>query len=487
MYEMIVSSIASDLSVGVFSDKKLRYFYREDARTQSLVGSVYYGTVIRVLPGTQSAFIDIGKGRTGFLHVKDCVPSILEEQKIEQLVIQGQNILVQVLKDPIGEKGARLTTQIALPSVYCVYHPYAKQSTLSQKIVDPQERLRLQAVVSENHMQGVILRTLCEGVAEELIVQDYKQTVEQWSKIRSAILNATKIPVCVWSDLSLAERVIRDFGKYGISCIFVNNQVLQKSLQDFINRQFLNEKRPIIIYKQAGDGLSRSYAFSKQLLNAMQTQLELPSGGAIVIEQTESMVTIDVNTSGFVGKKNVRETVLKTNQEAIELLAQQIPLRELGGIIVIDFIDMHDPKDRSYLFELAQKAFLHDTMPVQVYPLTPLGLMQMTRKRQGQSYLQKNTLSCQCCGALGQLLAPHVFLWVFLEKYDAIIDRDDKVLVILGRQDVLNYLQRYENSLREYKKMVKMIWRYQKTHDHDNQIDLRVVSKSEFIFDESEL
>lgn len=480
MYEMIISSIASDFSVGVFCDKKLRYFYREDHKTRSLVGSIYYGVVLRVLPGTQSAFVDIGQGRSGFLHIKDCVLEGQSDKKIEDLVVQGQHILVQVLKDAIGTKGPRLTTQLALPSVYCVYHPYQVQSSLSQKISDFAEQSRLQSLLRQHHMRGVILRTLCEGVCEDVIVKDYQESLGQWEKIRNAALKAETVPVCLWRDLSLVERIVRDFTKFGISCIFVNNSLLAESLEGFIHRHCVSEVRPRVIYKPAGENVAASYEFSSQLLAAIRPQIDLKSGGAVIIEQTESMVTIDVNTSAFIGKRNVKETVFKTNQEAISVLAQQIPLRELGGIIIVDFIDMPDLQDRAAIYEQSQKAFFGDIMPVQVYPLTPLGLLQMTRKRQGQSYLHKNTIPCPCCGALGKLIAPHMFLWVFLEKYDCIVDREDKVLVILGRKDVLEYLKRYEKHLRVYKNMTKMIWRYEPTHNHDNQIDLRVVSKSDF-------
>ncbi len=473
MHDLIITRFHFQHYVAITENQKLKYFYLEDSTHRSIVGHIYYGTIVRVIAGTQSAFVDIGLDRTAFLHLKDCC-GVDSDVKITQILCAGQNIIVQVIKDPIGTKGARISTEITLPSTYLVYHPYGSRNGVSQKIVGDLERTRLQKWMQKTKATGLVARTVAQGISEDELEKDYQYLLSLWSELYKKVIDSQK-KRCLWSDLNLPLRVLRDFSKLRFSKIYVNSVQEVESISAFMTKYFPEQKFELIAE------LDKITAFSElkigtQFLNGINKEVLLKSGGSIVIEQTESMVTIDVNTSGFVGQKNARDTILKTNLEAVAALAHQIPLRELGGLIIIDFIDMESDEDQDRVYHELQDRFKNDLMPTHILPMSAVGLVQMTRKRISESSPQKYFQSCPCCHIRGALLAPYVVLVKFLETLEKVNFIEGKALRISARQDVLALIQAHEKTWKEHSQLQEMPWQYDPISGYHNKLSLDLCS-----------
>jgi len=471
MHDLIITNFHSHYYVAITENQKLKYFYLEDQNHHSLVGHIYYGTVMRVMPGMQSAFIDIGEERTAFLHIKDCYGAD-PEAKIAQILSAGQNIIVQVLKDPIGTKGARLSTEITLPSTYLVYQPYGRRNGVSQKIYSSEERTRLTQWMATTQSMGLIVRTVAEGIKEEELQKDYQYLHKLWDDLHASVIHSQQRR-CLWKDDALPLRILRDFSKLGFSKIYVNSAQDAHDIKEFMTKYFPEQSYECL--HQAGKITAFSqFKIASQFFSAMETHVPLKSGGSVVIEQTESMVTVDVNTSGFVGQKNARETILKTNLEAVDVLAHQIPLRELGGLIIIDFIDMAEAEDQEKIHLKLLEQFKKDLMPTHILPISSVGITQMTRKRITESSPQKYFQPCPCCHLRSTLLSPYVVLIKFLELLETIPFKEDKTLVISARQDVLTMIQAQEEKWKTYSQLSSMPWSYEPIAGYHNQLTLGV-------------
>jgi ribonuclease G len=378
------------------------------------------------------------------------------------------------MKDPIGTKGARLSTEITLPSTYLVYHPYGLRNGVSQKIIEVPERMRLQQWMEGAKATGIIVRTVAQGIPEADLAKDYQYLLTLWNDLHKSVIDSQR-QRCLWMDLHLPLRVLRDFSKLGFSKIYTNSSQEVESISSFLRKYFPNQDVELI------PQLDKITAFSQlkigtQFLNAMNKEVLLKSGGSIVIEQTESMVTIDVNTCGFIGQKNARDTILKTNLEAVKAIAYQIPLRELGGLIIIDFIDMESDEDKDQVYQELQACFKNDLMPTHILPMSAVGLVQMTRKRITESSPQKYFQSCPCCHIRGALLAPYVVLVKFLEALEKVNALEGKALRISARQDVLTLIQAHEEKWKSHSKLQEISWRYDPISWYHNKLSLVLCS-----------
>lgn len=357
----------------------------ERTSRRSLVGNIYKGRVCRVLPGMQAAFVDIGLERAAFLHTSD----ILHE---------SQTLLVQVIKEPIGTKGARLTTQISIPSSYLVFLPYSKKViAFSNRIESVEERKRLKEIVWHDNY-GFIIRTAAEGAKDNLLRADMDFLCRLWKDIKE---KEAQMPPCslIYKELSLALRTIRDFRG---SKLQIDSQDTFREVVNFADK-FIPDLVPYIEHYTGEVPLFDLYSIDDEITKALQRKVELKSGGYIVIDETEAMTTIDVNTGAYVGSRNFEETVLKTNLEAAEAIGRQLRLRNLSGIIILDFIDMQAPEHRHQVLQTLEKCLERDQCKSYISEVSSLGLVQMTRKRSRESLAQQLCETCPTCGGRGRV------------------------------------------------------------------------------------
>ena len=411
--EILINVTPQETRVAVLAAGQAQELLIERAASRGRVGNIYMGRVARVLPGMQSAFVDIGLERAAFLHVAD----IWEHRKlisqnggepgkpIEKILAEGQPVLVQVQKDPIGTKGARLTTQVSLAGRLLVYLPHDPHIGISQRIEDEAGRAtlrdRLRELLPAEEKGGFILRTLAEGAGEDELRADIEYLRRLWRDIQERALAAQPAQL-IYQDLSLAQRVLRDMVSDGTSVVRVDSRENFLKLDEFA-RSYMPRLRDRIEHYTGERPLFELYNVEAEIEKALARRVELKSGGTLVIDQTEAMTTIDVNTGGFVGKRNFDDTVFKTNLEAAQAIARQLRLRNLGGIIVVDFIDMDSEEHRAAVLEEFKKALARDRTRMTVSGFTALGLVEMTRKRTRESLAHVLCEPCAACGGRGEV------------------------------------------------------------------------------------
>ena len=405
---MLVRQTGDRTQIAVLEDKIMVEHYVNRNSNISYVGNVYLGKVQNVLPSMEAAFVDIGKGRNAVLYAGEVnwdAAGMAESanRKIEHVLKTGQSVLVQVTKDPIGQKGARLTSQISLPGRYLVYVPSGEMSGISRRLPD-QERSRLKSILKGlvPDEAGVIVRTASEGASEEELSSDVKRLQEQWLAIQEKAENpSTSAPSLLYSEPDLTVRVIRDIFNEDFRQLLVQGDQAWDDINEYLGHiaPELTQK----IEKWVGPrDLFAEHRIEEQLAKAFDRKVYLPSGGSLVIDRTEAMVVIDVNTGKFVGKGgNLEETVTKNNLEAAEEIARQLRLRDLGGIVVIDFIDMALESNRDLVLRRLVESLGRDRTKHQVAEVTSLGLVQMTRKRIGQGLIEAFSTTCESCGGRG--------------------------------------------------------------------------------------
>ncbi len=406
--EMIVRQIGDRIQIGVIEDKVMVEHYVNRNANVSYVGNVYLGRVQNVLPSMEAAFVDIGKGRNAVLYAGEVnwdAAGISESspRKIEMVLKTGQPVLVQVTKDPIGQKGARLTSQISLPGRYVVYVPGGGMSGISKRLPES-ERTRLKAILKNliPEEAGVIVRTAAEGVSEEELTNDVARLKAQWDDIYAKSENPNfHAPAVLLSEPDLAVRVIRDIFNEDFRTLIIQGDEAFTEINDYLGSIAPELVTKIQRYTGTGD-LFADYRVEEQLAKAFDRKVYLPSGGSLVIDRTEAMIVIDVNTGKFIGKGgNLEETVTKNNLEAAEEIARQLRLRDLGGIIVIDFIDMVLESNREAVLRRLIECLGRDRTKHQVAEVTSLGLVQMTRKRVGQGLIEAFSTTCDACSGRG--------------------------------------------------------------------------------------
>lgn len=376
---------------------------------RGLVGNVYLGRIVRVLPGMQSAFVDIGLERTGFLHVADLFEAHTEDSEtkpIEHVLHEGQALMVQVAKDPIGTKGARLTTTISLAGRKLVYLPRDPHIGVSQRIEDEAMREHLKELLTsirpETEKGGYIIRTSAEeGATAEEFEQDMAYLGRLWKEIHAS--RETKpAPSLLYQDLSLAQRVLRDMVHQTTEVIEIDDDKSYAELVEFAER-FVPDVRGHLKLYRGERPLFELHGIEEEIDRALERRVDLKSGGYLVFDQTEAMTTIDVNTGRFVGKRDFSDTVFKTNLEAAQVIARQLRLRNLGGIIIIDFIDMACDEHREAVLAELRRSIASDRTRMTVSDFTELGLVEMTRKRTRESLAHVLCEPCPVCGGRGEL------------------------------------------------------------------------------------
>jgi len=406
--EMVVRQIADRTQIAVIEDGVMVEHYVNRNSNVSYVGNVYLGRVQNVLPSMEAAFVDIGKGRNAVLYAGEVnwdAAGISESapRKIETVLKTGQPVLVQVTKDPIGQKGARLTSQISLPGRYIVYIPGGGMSGISKRLPE-EERTRLKAILKNliPEEAGVIVRTAAEGVSEEDLTNDVARLKAQWEDINAKSQNPNfHPPAALYEEPDLAVRVIRDIFNEDFRKLTVQGSSAWDEVTNYLG--FIAPELTQKIEKYTGTGdIFTDYRVEEQLAKAFDRKVYLPSGGSLVIDRTEAMIVIDVNTGKFIGKGgNLEETVTKNNLEAAEEIARQLRLRDLGGIVVIDFIDMILEANREAVLRRLVECLGRDRTKHQVAEVTSLGLVQMTRKRVGQGLIEAFSTTCDSCSGRG--------------------------------------------------------------------------------------
>ncbi|MBI4681650.1 MAG: Rne/Rng family ribonuclease [Nitrospirae bacterium] len=401
------------------ANSQLSELYLERKKDASLVGNVYKGKVVKILPGMQSAFVDIGFEKAAFLHAADVLSGFdysifgedLEEtvsinQPIEEMLQEGEEVVVQVSKDSIGNKGARVTSYITLPGRYLVLMPGVEHIGVSRKILEEDERTRLKNIISEVKPPnfGFIIRTASEGCTEDEIRKDIAYLMLLWNNIQMK-KEKVRSPNVLFSDLDLALRSVRDLLGHEIDKLIIDSKEKYQKVIDFVNTYFPKLISKIQLY-EGTEPIFDAYGIELEIPKALGKRVWLKSGGYIVIDQTEALISIDVNTGKFVGKASLEDTIFKTNIEAVKEIAYQIRLRNLGGIIIIDFIDMEKEDNRKKLFSVFQEAMSKDRAKCTILEVSELGLIQMTRKRVRESLERILCEPCQYCDGKGFIKSP---------------------------------------------------------------------------------
>ena len=422
MSELLINVNATETRVAHVEDGVLTELMLERDSSRSLVGDIYQGKVLRIMPGMEAAFVDIGLERAGFIHASDI--SAIDSDGIEvrteaparigELLREGQFLIVQVIKDGIAGKGARLSNHLTLPGRNLVLLPRSRHIGVSQRIQDPQERARLQSLLESSleasdwlDRRGFIVRTAAPVAAADDLVEDLGHLHRLWLKLQERLARPSEVR-CIYSEESLFVRVTRDLLSAKVTRIRIDNSEAYASLCGFLEDSIPEAAAltelvgcDVPLFESETDGEN---TIEQQILAALCKDVALPSGGDLVIEQTESMVTIDVNTGSFVGRSDQSETILATNLEAADAIARQLKLRNLGGIIVIDFIDMESAAHREQVRKALLQALASDSARTVVGEFSQFGLVEMTRKRSRESLPRLLQKPCETCAGEGRVL-----------------------------------------------------------------------------------
>lgn len=451
--EILINITPQETRVAVVENGVLQEVFIERARKRGLVGNIYKGKVCRVLPGMQAAFVEIGLERAAFLHASDIYTGqepvfeeddsrvVSEVPPIQELVRDGQELLVQVIKDPLGTKGARLTTHLTVPARFLVYMPFTDHIGISQKIEDEAERERLRTLVDELRAEvgggGFIVRTAAEGVQEHELRADILYLSRIWGELTDRETSASARSI-IHEDLPLSMRAIRDMVGTDVEKIRIDSKERYNKISKFVTK-FIPELLPGIEYYSGPRPIFDLYSVEDEIQKALQPKVQLKSGGHLVIDQTEAMTTIDVNTGAFVGHRNLEETIFKTNLEATQSIARQLRLRNLGGIIIIDFIDMLNEEHKRQVLRSLDRALEKDHAKTGISEVSALGLVQMTRKRTRESLEHVLCESCPTCGGRGSVKSPESVAYeIFREILRESRQFDSETFLVLAAQNVVD-------------------------------------------------
>lgn len=502
--EILINVTPRETRVAMVENGVLQEVMIERASKRGLVSNIYRGKVCRVLPGMQAAFVDIGLERAAFLHASDIVtPALIrvkeentarKDLSINDLVYEGQTLIVQVIKDPLGTKGARLTTQVSLPSRYAVLLPRSANTIgISTRIENETERNRLKNIAltytgsdpsgdfeekeaeggtvvikttsSQNSSQyGFIVRTAAEGASEDLLTADMSFLSQLWEDIEEKAKTA-KAGELIYRDFSLVIRTIRDLMGSNVEKVLIDSRETYQEVISFANK-FVAEYSPSIKHYPGERPIFDLYNIEDEINRALERKVLLKSGGYLVVDQTEAMTTIDVNTGGFVGSRNLEETIFKTNLEATQAIARQLRLRNLGGIIILDFIDMVDAEHKRQILRTLEKCLERDHTKSHISEVSSLGLVQMTRKRTRESLEHILCESCPTCGGRGSIKTTESVCYEILREilrearqYEA---SGFSGFLVLAAQDVVDmFIDEESNSVAELEAFINCSIRFQ--------------------------
>jgi ribonuclease G len=469
--EIIVNVHPLEKRVAVLEDNRLVELFVERKDHQNPVGNIYKGIVKDVLPGMGAAFIEIGLERTAFLHYSDIVLDFLEiyeddkprkrpnpsdSSQIGKLLKPQQEIVVQVHKGPIGSKGARLTGQISIPGKYLVLFPNKNKIAISRKIYSSGERNRIRSILSEikDPAYGLIVRTESEGADEDDIRNEYKALAKTWCLIEKQLQYA-KAPVCVFEENALENYLIRDlFGEH-VDRLVIDDKAFHKNIISQLESISPDLIPSVQLYKEDSP-IFDAWSIEKKIETIFHSRIYLPSGGNIKIEQTEALVAIDINTGSFTGKSHYEETVRKTNLEAAAESARQIRLRDLSGVIVIDFIDMTDEKAKNEVLEILRKGLKRDRAKNKVYPFTDLGMVEVTRKRMRATIMANFSEACPFCNGSGRIVSKdavimRIYRWLVRSEYFI----KNKRLRIMVNPELLSHIKIHNEDFISYRDQIE--------------------------------
>lgn len=461
--EILINVTRGEKRVALVDAGQVVEFYVEHQSDVSLVGNIYKGKVVKILPGMQSAFVDIGLEKAAFLYVADIQADTDEyaplfeeedhehsieilskrnrsEMTIDELIQEGQELLVQVSKDPIGSKGARVTSYITLPGRYLVLMPDVDHIGISRRISNEEERSRLKGIVDAIRPEGygLIVRTVSEDSHEEDIQKDLEFLLLLWKNIQE---KKDRVPArgLLYSDLDLVIRSVRDLMSQDVTRLIIDAADEYNRIIEFVKTYFPKLLSKIEFYEET-EPLLDAFGIELDISRALGRRVWLKSGGYIVVDQTEAMTVIDVNTGKFVGKEGLEDTILKTNLEAVKEIAYQIRLRNLGGIIIIDFIDMELPENREKVFNAFTEAMKKDRAKNTIFHISELGLIQMTRKRVRESLGRTLCATCPYCEGKGFVLSPETLCFEILRKIRKIARHGNKKIMITAHPSVAELL-----------------------------------------------
>ena len=449
--EIIINSSTTQTRVAITEDGNLVDFFVDYPENRRMVGDIYLGKVARVLPGIKAAFVDIGMKHDAFLHFSDIGESTKQfqellgdedsevededeevstienppaqerqEQNQNKLEIpklhKGQDIIVQITKEPVNNKGVRVSSSVSLPGRFCVLLPYDGKIGVSKKIYDYKEKRRLRyiarSILPKNY--GLIIRTVARNQNEEALQEDLNNLKKTWEEIESTVKSETP-PALIYQDLSTTSSVIRDLFTPDVSKVFIDSKKLFKQIKNYVQLVQPGLLDKIELFK-SGHSIFDSFKIEEQIKTLMGRKVPLPSGGYIIIEHTEAMVVIDVNSGRYAKSKEQEQNSLKTDLEAAREIVRQLRLRDIGGIIVIDFIDLEEEKNRRKVFDELRKEFRRDRAKVSVLPMSDFGVIQITRQRIRQNIMQAMKEVCPYCMGTG-LLTKHSHLIYDLEDW----------------------------------------------------------------------
>jgi ribonuclease G len=476
--EMIISSNGHETIVAILEDDLVAEIFVERERHRGVVGNVYKGRVSKVLPGMQSSFIDLGLERDGFLYVGDVIDTMEEfeklesgdddqpagrgqvkgetkpQPKIEELLKEGQEILVQVVKEPLGTKGARLTSHVTMAGRFLVFMPTVDHVGVSRKIESRDERGRLRGIVREfreahGFTGGVIIRTAAAGRPKDDIVSDLEAFHKIWTEIRQR-MESSRAPAVVYQEPSLVGKLLRDLLTDEFQAIRVDHQQEHQRVLELVERILPNLAPRVKLYSKPYP-IFDEYGVQAEIDRALKSKVWLKSGGSIVINQTEALVAIDVNTGRYVGKKTsgrLEDTILKTNLEAVKEIVRQVRLRDLGGIIVLDLIDMEEKKNRQKVFQAVEQELRKDRSPSKAIQVSDFGLIIITRKRVKQSLERVLTEPCPYCSGSGTIKSTSTICYEILSEIRKISpDLNGHRLLLRVNPDIARALKEEESAV----------------------------------------
>ncbi|MEW6675883.1 MAG: Rne/Rng family ribonuclease [Nitrospirota bacterium] len=461
--EILINVTREEIRASLLEGGQVVEFYVERKRDASLVGNIYKGRVVKILPGMQSAFVDIGLEKAAFLYVADIhadieeyAPFLEEEEKdnsidliskrgrtelpIDELIQEGQEILVQVSKDPIGSKGARVTSYITLPGRYLVLMPNVEHIGISRRIYDEKERSRLKAIVEDIRPKGygLIIRTASEGSMTEEIEKDLEFLNLLWENIQKK-KERVSAPCLLYSDFDLVFRSVRDLMSQDVKRLVIDSKEECERIKEFARTYFPKLLEKIELYEDT-EPIFDAYGIELDVSRALGRKVWLKSGGYIVVDQTEAMTVIDVNTGKFVGKEGLEDTILKTNLEAVKEIAYQIRLRNLGGIIIVDFIDMEKLENRERVFNAFIEAMKKDRAKNTISHISELGLIQMTRKRVRESLGRTLSEPCPYCEGKGFVKSPRTLCYEIFRRIKKLARHGNEKIIITAHPSVAEIL-----------------------------------------------
>lgn len=480
--EILVNVTPSETRVAIVENGMLQEILIERRRNLGFVGNIYQAQVKRVLPGMQAAFLDIGQDKAAFLHVADMdIPAealdAIQNNGVGQYLREGQKLVVQVIKDPIGTKGARLSTRLSIPSRYLVLLPgQARAISVSARIEDTDTRENLKSMLEgliQDDSNGYILRTNAEHASLEELSSDIRYLNKLWQSIQEGDQSATP-GSCLYEDLSLSRRVIRDLLTTRVEKIRIDSRENYEKTLGFAQK-YLPDWTDRITHYPGERPIFDLYGVEDEITRALERESPLKSGGYLVFDQTEAMTTIDVNTGGFVGKRNLEETIYKTNLEAAQAIARQLRLRNIGGIIIIDFIDMKDDEHKRHVLRTLERSLEKDHARTQISELSSLGLVEMTRKRTRESLEHILCEPCPHCGGLGSVKTAETASYeIFREILRAVRQFEAEQLLVMAARNVVNrILEEESGTVAELEEFIGKTIRFQaENHYSQDQYDV---------------